>query len=75
MDQPTLDLPDTERAYFTVPEVAKVLGVSESTVYRWSSEAKRDAQTAGPTFSKIGQRLGVQREDLVAYLRGARIAG
>jgi predicted DNA-binding transcriptional regulator AlpA len=76
MDALPIDLPERKvTAFYTVPELATMLRKSESTVYRWSSEAQLGKPTVGPRFTKIGGRLVVSDVDLQAYLDRARLAG
>jgi excisionase family DNA binding protein len=54
-----------ERTYYTVPEAARVLGVSRATVWRWIKAERLPAQRVGPRI------LRVRRADVEALVQPA----
>lgn len=55
-----------ERAYYTVPEAAKALDVSASTVWRWIEAGQLPAYRVGK------RRIRIKKDDLMAMIQPAR---
>jgi excisionase family DNA binding protein len=66
---PAVPLGGADVEWLTLGQAAKYLGVSESTVRKWSDEARFSA------FSTPGGHRRFRRQDLDEFLDGARISG
>ncbi len=58
--------PETERAFYTVPEAALVLDVSPTTIWRWIDAGKLPAFRVGP------RRIRIRKEDVEQSIQPAR---
>ena len=59
----TGDSQDTESRFCTVPEAARLLQVSQATIWRWIASGRLPAHRIGP------RRIRIRREDLQTVIR------
>src|SRR3990172_9101244 len=57
---------DNEHEFYTVPEAARLLNVSQATIWRWVTSQKLLAYRVGP------RRIRIKREDLQRVVRPVR---
>ena len=58
--------PENERQFYTIPEAARILDVSQATVWRWIEAERLPAYRVGP------RRIRIKREDLELVIRPVR---
>jgi excisionase family DNA binding protein len=54
---------DNDRQFYTVPEAALLLQVSQATVWRWIEAGKLPAYRVGP------RRIRIQKQDLITVIQ------